>query len=333
MSTATGFPPTGRIRPPANLDSARNDRPAGRHRSILRGFAVKGVLWRRYLDFAVSNVPFYLQPLLLACWTVLFYIVAAPARRAVLTNLAIIIPGSSRVANHFRALRTLQNFAWTIAEAASFNITNAEFSYEIEGAKHLEELAATRGAIVLTAHMGSYDLGAALFAQKFNREIRMVRAPEPDRQSAEHLDTTMQRTGAGAVKIDYNTAGSMLAFDLLNAIGRGEIVSIQGDRAIDGVASAEGEMFGHPVAVPSGPFSLALVSQAPVYPLFIARAGFRRYRVIVREPIRLSRRERARDEEIATAVRTWCHVLEGVVADYWSQWFAFESPFIRNANS
>jgi hypothetical protein len=199
------------------------------------------VLWRRYLDFAVTNVPFYLQPILLGCWTMLFYIIAAPARRAMLANLRIIRPGSSPIANHFRAFRTLLNFAWTIAEAATYNMSRAEFTYEIEGREHLEQLGAARGAIVLTAHMGSYDLGAALFAQKFNREIRMVRAPEPDKQTAEHLNRSLQRAADGAVKIDYNTAGAHLAFDLLNALRRGEIVSIQGDRAIAGVASAEGK--------------------------------------------------------------------------------------------
>lgn len=301
---------------------------ASETQSPLRRFAVKGVLWRKYLDFALTNVPFYLQPILLGSWTVLFFFLAAPARRAVVRNLAIVLPGSSPIANHFRAFRTLLNFAWTIAEAANHRINNAEFTYEIEGAEQLEQLAARHGAIVLTAHMGSYDLGAALFAQKFNREIRMVRAPEPDRRTAEHLDTSMRRAGAGAVKIDYNTEGPLLAFDLLSAIRRGEIVSIQGDRVIAGVASAEGEMFGHPVAVPSGPFSLALVSQAPIYPLFIARAGFRRYRVIVREPIVVARSTRARDEEIQAAVEKWCTVLEGVIAEEWPQWFAFASPFV-----
>ncbi|HSH39399.1 MAG TPA: lysophospholipid acyltransferase family protein [Chthoniobacterales bacterium] len=326
MSAQAAESPAQSVAPPA-------EGPAQSAHPLLRRFAVKGVLWRNYLDFAVANVPFYLQPILIWCWTMLFFFLASPARRAVVGNLAIVLPGSSVWINHVRAFRILLNFAWTIAEAASFKMTKAEFTYEIEGREQLEQLAATRGAIVLTAHMGSYDLGAALFAQKFNREIRMVRAPEPDRQTAEHLDTTMRRTGEGAVKIDYNTDGAMLAFDLLSALRRGEIVSIQGDRVIPGVASAAGRMFGHPVAVPSGPFSLALASQVPIYPLFIARAGFRRYRVIVREPITVARSSRARDEEISAAVQIWCSVLEAVVATHWAQWFAFAPPFVRDARA
>ena len=317
------------VRPAVAPQSATAE-PEAHH--LLRGFAVKGVLWRRYLDFAVTNVPFYLQPILIGCWTILFYILAAPARRAVLANLAIILPGSSAIANHFRAFRTLLSFAWTIAEAATYNVNRSDFIYEFEGREQLERLAATRGAILLTAHMGSYDLGAALFAQKFNREIRMVRAPEPDKQTAEHFDRSVQRAGAGAVKIDYNTQGSLLAFDLLNALRAGEIVSIQGDRAIEGVASAEGMMFNRRVLVPGGPFTLALVSEAPIYPLFIARVGYRRYRVIVREPLMVTRTEGSRDAAIAAAVQTWCGVLEGVIARHWSQWFAFASPFVKKAD-
>ena len=64
--------------------------------------------------------------------------------------------------NHLRAFRTLFNFAWTISEAAIYKLIKEEFSYEIIGAEWLEQLGAAPGAIVLTAHMGNYDLGAAL---------------------------------------------------------------------------------------------------------------------------------------------------------------------------
>src|SRR5213079_604527 len=109
------------------------------------------------------------------------------------------LPGSSRAMNHLRAFRTLSNFAWTISEAAIYKLNREEFAYQITGAQWLDQLAAAQGAIVLTAHMGNYDLGAALFAQKFNREIRLVRTPEPDQQSAQHLNASLQKSGEGAI--------------------------------------------------------------------------------------------------------------------------------------
>ncbi|MEP6955478.1 MAG: hypothetical protein ABI883_01530, partial [Chthoniobacterales bacterium] len=282
--------------------------------SFLRHFAVYGVLWRHYLDWAVVQVPFYLQPVLIGFCTSFFFFFAAPARRAILTNLRFMLPRSTRLGDCLRTWRTIWNFSWTISEGAAYRLRRPAFTYEIEGAEYLEAIAAAPGAIVLTAHMGSPDLGAALFAQKFSREIRMVRAPEPDSRSAHHLTRSVEQAGAGAVKIDYNVGGSLLSFDLLGALRAGEIVSIQGDRVIPGVAEAEGKLFGHAVRLPAGPFTLALVAQVPIYPLFIARAGYRRYRVIVRPPLIVTRTTRSRDEALRVAVEQWCEVLEGVVA-------------------
>jgi lauroyl/myristoyl acyltransferase len=296
--------------------------------SRLSRFAVKGIFWRNYLDWAVVNLPFYFYPVPLTFFTLFFFFFAAPARRAIVANLAVVFPGSSRATNYLRAFRVLYNFAWTISEAAVYRLLHEEFSYEIVGAPWLEELGAAPGAILLTAHMGSYDLGAALFAEKFQREIRVVRAPEPDRESAEHLSASLEDAGKSGVKIDYNTAGALLSFDLLRALRDGEIVSIQGDRVEGDVAQITARLFGSEIKMPNGPFVLGLVTQAPIYPLFITRTGFRRYQVIVREPIRLHPTG-DRTNDIANGVAKWSAVLEEIVGTHWDQWFAFTPIFAR----
>jgi lauroyl/myristoyl acyltransferase len=294
----------------------------------LRRFAVRGVFWREYLDWATVNMPFYTYPVLHWFMTFFFFFFAAPARRIVLAHLAIILPGSSRAMNYLRVFRTFHNYAWTISEAAIHKINKEEFAYEIIGAEWLDQLAAAQGAIVLTAHMGNYDLGAALFAEKFNREIRLVRAPEPDEQTAEHLSASLEKSGEGAVKVDYNTAGALLSFDLLNGLRLGEIVSIQGDRIDAGLAETRAQIFGKEVRLPNGPFVLAQVSHAPIYPLFIARSGYRSYQIIVREPIPVLRSGREREEDIGQAVEKWGEVLERLIAERWDQWFAFAPGFL-----
>jgi phosphatidylinositol dimannoside acyltransferase len=296
--------------------------------SGLSRFAVKGVFWRKYLDWAVVNLPFYFYPVPLTFFTIFFFFFAAPARRAIVANLAVVLPGSSRATNYLRAFRVLYNFAWTISEAALYRLLHEEFSYEIVGAKCLEELGAAPGAIVLTAHMGSYNLGAALFAEKFHREIRVVRAPEPHRESADHLSASLEDAGKTGVKVEYNTAGALLSFDLLKALREGEIVSIQGDRVEGEVAQITARLFGSEVKIPNGPFVLALVTQTPIYPLFITRTRCRRYQIIVREPIRLHP-SGDRNADIAEGVAKWRPVLEEIVATHWDQWFAFTPIFAR----
>lgn len=290
-------------------------------------FAVRGVVWRHYLDFGLTNVPFYLRPIMIFFWTVFFFFLAAPARRAILSNLRVVLPGSNPLLNCGRAWLTLYNFAWTISDAADHKLAQTEFAYEVEGATFLDQLAAARGAILLTAHMGNYDLGAAVFAQRFQREIRMVRAPEADEQTAQHLDESLERAGAGAVKVAYNTSSMALPFELLNAIRAGEIVSIQGDRAVANVSQREGRLFGQSVRLPDGPFMLAFVAQAHIFPVFIVRTSFHRYKIIAREPIHCLRIDRDRESAIEEAMAAWTETLESVIAAHWSQWFSLVPIF------
>ncbi|MEO8439195.1 MAG: lysophospholipid acyltransferase family protein [Spartobacteria bacterium] len=292
-------------------------------------FAVRGVLWRHYLDFGLTNVPFYLRPVMIFFWTILFFFLAAPARRAILSNLRVILPGSSPLLNQARAWLTLYNFAWTISDAADHKLAKTEFAYEVEGAEFLDQLAAAKGAILLTAHMGNYDLGAAIFAERFQRHIRMVRAPEADAQTAQHLDQSLERAGAGAVKVAYNTSSMALPFELLHAIRAGEIVSIQGDRAVANVSQRPTRLFGENVQLPDGPFMLAFVTQAPIHPLFVVRTSFHRYKILALEPIHCRRDERGREAVIEEAMQTWSRNLERVIAAHWSQWFSLVPIFLR----
>ena len=296
-------------------------------RRWLDRFAVRGVFWRRYLDFGLTNVPFYLRPVTIFFWTIFFFFFAAPARRAILSNLRVVLPGSNPLLNQARAWLTLYNFAWAIADAADYKLAKTEFAYEVEGEEFLEQLAAARGAILLTAHMGSYDLGAAVFAQRFHREVRMVRAPESDQQTARHVDQSFERAGAGAVKIAYNTSSMALPVELLNAIRAGEIVSIQGDRPVPDASQRAARLFGQPVRLPDGPFVLALVAQAPIYPVFIVRTSFHHYKIIARQPIHCLRTVGDREAMVEEAMQGWTRTLEKVITAHWSQWFSLVPIF------
>lgn len=298
---------------------------------LSRTMAVRGVFWRKCLDWVIVHVPSCFHPFLIFASTLVFYVVAAPARRTVVRHLAIILPGSGRIVNHLRAFCVFKNFAWTLTDATVHRLLKARFTYEVEGHSFLDQLATAKGAIVLTAHMGNYNLGAAVFVEKFQREIRMVRAPEPDELTARHLDRSIEQSAAGAVKVDYTTDGASLSFDLLNALRRGEIISIQGDRVIGEAAQASVIMFDRAALLPTGPFVLALAAQVPIFPLFVVRVGYRRYKIVARAPITCVRSGRSRDEDIAAAMQQWADALAQMIRADWRQWHAF-TPVFREAD-
>lgn len=289
---------------------------------VFRRFLVHGVFWRKLLRFGVLGVPVWIEPAIIAFWSFVF-LLWGPGRRGVMRNLTGIKPGSWAAANFFRTYRVFWNFAWTIADNVRFKETRVHPDWEFEGLEHFQRLTAEPGgAIILTAHMGNYDLGAQLFAENSDRKIVMVRAPENDPETRRYEEELHART-AGELKIDFNTRATELALDLLESLRDGNFVAIQGDRVTPGIASIPAMLFGKRTEFPAGPFALAMSARVPIYPLFIFRLGRRRYRLLAGAPFDVVRL-RDRDETFRRALEAWTAQLETVVRAAWFQWFAFE---------
>lgn len=288
-----------------------------------RRFLVQGVFWRQINRWAVLNVPIWAEPIAIGLWTTLF-LLWGPGRNGVMRNLTAILPGSWPLTNFFRTYRVFWNFAWTITDKIRFKELRVAPDWEVVGMEHFESLQSSdHGAIILTAHMGSYDLAAHLFAEFSRRPIVVVRAPETDPQTRHFEEELHHRTASSALKIGFSTRASELALDLLDSLRRGEIIAIQGDRVTSGISELPATLFGKTMKIPAGPFALSMAARVPIYPLFIVRLGRRRYRLIVSKPFHVVR-TRDRNEAFSRAVTEWTRELEVVVRASWHQWFAFQ---------
>jgi phosphatidylinositol dimannoside acyltransferase len=294
-------------------------------------FLVRGVFWRQLLRWAVVNAPHPIEPMLMG-FACVFFFFWGPGRRAILRNLAAILPGSTLPANLLRTGRLYWNFAWTISDNVRFKEDRTIPDWEFSGLRAFEELqSGSEGSIMLTAHMGSYDLGAQLFSERSRRRVTVVRAPEPDFDTHAFELRAAERGSSRSVKIDFNTRSSDLTFDLLEALQRGDVVAIQGDRVTPGIGAFRTTLFGKPADVPAGPFALAMATGAPIYPVFVIRMGRRRYRLLSCPPIRCQRTSRDREKDFADAVAAWTSILEQTIRDYWYQWYTFEDLAAKEA--
>jgi lauroyl/myristoyl acyltransferase len=285
-----------------------------------RRFLVRGVFWRQILRFAILNVPIWIEPVAIGFWS-FFFLLWATGRRGVMGNLKVIIPGSNAVTNFFRCYRVFFNYAWTLADGVRFKESRVVPDWEFTGWQHFQSLQASGGAILLTAHMGSYDLGAHLFAENSDHRLIMVRAPEKDPQTRDFEESHI----AGGLQIEFNVNPTDLAIDLLHALRDGGIVAIQGDRVTEGISDLPATLFGKSTRLPAGPFALAMAARVPIHPVFIVRLGRRRYRVVAFPPIIIAS-TRDRDAAFSEGVATWSRELEDIIRMCWYQWFTFE-PF------
>jgi lauroyl/myristoyl acyltransferase len=293
-------------------------------------FLARGVFWRQLLRHAVLNCPPYSEAVIMAFWSLLFLLWGA-GRRGVMHNLAAIKPGSWPITNLLRAYRVFWNFAWTIADNVRFKEFRTVPDWQFVGLDHYRNLHEhPGGAIIITAHMGSYDLGAHVFSATSDRRIVMVRAPESDPETQAFESEQHELKAGESLRVDFNVRSTDLAIELLHAIEAGHLVAIQADRVTPGIGSMDVTFFGKRTSIPTGPFALAMASRVPIFPLFVIRTGRRRYELRAFPPIQIERRSRNREDDLRPAVEAWARDLESVVRGRWHQWFAFD-PFYDEA--
>ena len=304
-------------------------------RSVLRRFNVYGDFWLRYLFFGARICPWFLEPV--AAWAVgaMFFLSLKKARHAIAANLAIVRPGQTNWQYVKDTFRVIRNFGWTLTDFAHVRLGEDVIDWEIAGQQHLDPLADVKtGAIILTAHMGNYDVAAPLFARRLKRRIHTVRTPDRDPETQQYMKRRREADTSEWMTIHYNEPGGMLAVELTKLLQGGEFVAIQGDRILFDVSAQDVEFRdGIQWQLPRGPFMLALVAKVPIVPIFIIRLGWRRYRVAAGAPFEWKGDPRDRTGAQDAAARWWSQCLREAVEQHWYQWFVFERVFHRKARS
>jgi len=295
---------------------------------LLERLRLQGDLFPRLLAWAVPHCPFYLEPILIAGYTLVFFAMAATPRRAVQANLAVIDPSAPRLRLAFRSFRVFWNFAWTCVDGERARSGDTAFRWDIIGRERFDSAAEPgRGLIVLTAHMGNYDVAAAAFAKKFGRKVHAVRAPEPTAALQEFRRAELTESAGDSLEIAYNAPGGLLGVELVRALHAGEAVAVQGDRVMFDVSPIACRFGGRQIRIPKGPFVLAMLGGVPLIPIFILRAGISRYRIVCMDAFECRRARGDREGPIAEAAARWCSDLESIVTENWHQWFVFEPAF------
>jgi len=116
--------------------------------------------------------------------------------------------------------------------------------------------------------------------------FHMVRSPERQTESHAYQDSHRTREQSQAFVIHYNEPGNILGVELAKCLQDGAIVAIQDDRVLFDVSPAwipYDEKWEW--RLPRGPFVLAMVGKARIYPVFIIRMGYRHYRIEAYEPL------------------------------------------------
>ena len=128
-------------------------------------------------------------------------------------------------------------------------------------------ITAGKGAIVVTAHMGSFEVGAAALMQREKRLHVLFRRDSLD--LFEQIRSTLRKK-IGVIEVPVDE-GWTVWMRLRDALQKDEVVLIQGDRVMPGQKGRAVRFFDGHILLPTGPVRLALVSGSPLIPVFSVR--------------------------------------------------------------
>ena len=184
-------------------------------------------------------------------------------------------------------------------------------------ARVADALRRGKGLIVLTAHLGNWEVGARVLASG-GVPVNVAMQVERSNPAERWLLRARERGGVRVLRLG-ETPEAVLA--LKAALSRNEILAMQGDRASGG-RTIDLDLFGAPFAFPRGPFLLAYGSDAPLLPAFVVQEGWSRYRSEIGSPVRFPRTP-DREADLKAGALQYASELESTVRKHPDQWFNF----------
>lgn len=292
-------------------------------RRLLGDFHVTGVAWLRVHRALARVLPDPLVRVAIALATPVCFLALVRMRRAIASNLAPVLGPCGWLERQRRSYRTMREFAWCLTERYERLLTERPFAVETEAIEHWRAVADSgRGFVMVTAHLGLYEAGSMVPAAKEARRVHLVREPEVDPRAQALIRATVAAAEGAHYTMHFQDGDPALGLALVEALGRGEVVAVQGDRPRTGSRTVAATLFGRPFPMPAGPAALARTAGVPLLPVFAIRAGRRRFRLVFRPPIEAPR-TRDRNADLAQATCAITREIETAIRRAPHQWFVF----------
>ncbi len=200
---------------------------------------------------------------------------------------------------------------------------------DILGLERLKELLSNnRGVILLTAHVGNWQV-AMTALKRLGKTVHLLmrREDNPAVRSSLNLDAEQD-----SIRVLYTDDSLGGVIEAMKAIERGDLISIMGDRAYE-YSSLDAPLLGGEVRFPYGAFTIAAAAQCPVVVLLSAKIGTSRYLVDVSRVIEPpAGRGEQKKEQIRECVCQFAGILQEYASMHPYQWFVFRDMWKSNTS-
>jgi KDO2-lipid IV(A) lauroyltransferase len=292
-----------------------------------------GDFWLNYLFWHAEHAPWVVRSTRLFYMTLAWYF-ARGMRHTVLVNARRLLGDQAPLRQRRRvARRIIMNFYLFVYDIGqALRLSRADLLKRIEAVEGHDRYLAARqagtGAILVTAHMGSFEVGAAALREiepKVHIVFRRDLKPRFERlRSRLHA-----KLGLIEAPVDE---GWGIWMRLREALGRNEVVLMQGDRVMPGQKGIKVPFLGGHLLMPSGPVKLALASGALLVPVFSMRRRDGKVRLVIETPIPVDPAE-PDQAGVPVAMLQLAQVIERTVKAHPDQWLTLHYACCEDAAS
>jgi KDO2-lipid IV(A) lauroyltransferase len=244
------------------------------------------------------------------------FLFARNARRTLEGNLRIALPALDAREVKAIAYRNFRNHSKAYADLMRLPVARVEelsALLHVEGVEHLEA-ARTRGkgVMVISAHMGSWEVAAAIWSATIAPVALFAEELEPS-----ELYDWYRRTRA-RLGISVLPATRSGLRKVLEALDANEMVVTAIDRDLLGTG-VEVEFFGRRARIPEGPAAIALKRGTPLLPVCVLRNPDDSYQAIGSPPI-FAERTGDHQADVRRVTEKLVRHLEEIIRAHPDQW-------------
>jgi len=267
-------------------------------------------------------VPRWLYPPFTFFWGGLFYLLLAGTRKAVRSNLRI-VTGNSHVES--TVFSTFRNFGQNWCDVMLMMGLRGEKLQSLIGRRSSslpldQALAAGNGAILVSPHLGNWELGGLGLAD-LGYTVNVLTFREPDEKVNELREKVRGDRGIGFIYVYRNDTSPLAIIEAVNCLRRNEVLALLGER--DGSSQTiKLDFFGKPSEIPVGSAYLAIASGAPVIPVFVPLENGK-YSALMDEAIYFKGSHGEHKKVIREGMERLLAVFERYIREYPDQWYNF----------
>ncbi len=278
----------------------------------------------RFGQFIALTLPLRLVYAIAVFLADLHYLFAFRDRRFVMNNLRVIFPEKANSELRETGRMVFRNFAKYLADFFRFEKLNRDYivkKIKLEGMHYFDEaLSGGKGVVVLTAHLGNWELGGVVIAQ-LGYPFWVVALPHKTKKVNDFFDAQRNRKGVKVIAL-----GKAMR-SCISGIRNNHMVALVGDRDFTGKGILV-DFFGLPAHFPEGPAALSLITGAPIVPGFMLRNPDDSFTLRIEKPIEFTPAgDRAKD--MAALVVLYKNIFEDYIRKYPEQWYIFRRFWAR----